>query len=85
MNRAELEALLSQEELGREYIAFTSREGDADQPKARNDDDDKEIVAQMIPLILEAYSREVISRGKLRELARMLKLAEGDVLRFAKQ
>jgi hypothetical protein len=39
----------------------------------------------MIPLILEAYSREVISRGKVRELAGMLKLAEVDVLRFAKE
>jgi len=87
VNKAELDGLLAQEELGREYIAFTSSEGktDADQAKLRRDDDDKELVAQMIPLILEAYSREVISRGKVRELAGMLKLVEGDVLRFAKE
>jgi transcriptional regulator with XRE-family HTH domain len=85
INKAEVDGLLAQETLGRAYIAFTSDEQDEEQPKARKDDDDKELVAQMIPLILEAYSREVISRGKVRELAGMLKLAEVDVLRFAKE
>ena len=85
INKTEVDALLAQEELGRDYIAFTGSDADDGQPKARRDDDDKELVVQMIPLILEAYSREVISRGKVRELAGMLNLAEVDVLRFAKE
>lgn len=87
VNKAESDMLLSQDPLGRAYIAFTSSEelADGDQPQANRDDDDKELVAQMIPLVLEAYSRELISRGKVRELAKLLKLAEADVLRFAKE
>lgn len=88
VNRAELDVLLTQDTLGRAYIAFTGGDDDEKEPHTaskRKDDDEKELVEQMIPLILEAYSREVISRGKLRELAGMLKLAESDVLRFAKE
>jgi Zn-dependent peptidase ImmA (M78 family) len=87
VNKAELEALLVQEDRGRAYIAFTGGddEKEPNQQQAKKDDDDKELVEQMIPLILEAYSREVISRGKVRELAGMLKLAESDVLQFAKE
>ncbi len=84
VNKAEVEGLLTQQELGREYIAFTGNDAEQEQV-VRRDDDEKELVAQLIPLILEAYSREMISRGKVRELAGMLKLAEGDVLRFAKE
>ena len=87
VNKAELEALLAQENRGRAYIAFTGGddEKEPNQQQAKKDDDDKELVEQLIPLILEAYSREVISRGKVRELAGMLKLAESDVLQFAKE
>lgn len=83
VNKAELDALLTQEALGRAYIAFTGGDDEQAVPVAKTDDDEKELVAQMIPLILEAYSREAISRGKVRELAGMLKLEEGDLLRFA--
>lgn len=87
VNKVELEALLAQEDRGRAYIAFTGGddEKEPNQQQAKKDDEDKELVEQMIPLILEAYSREVISRGKVRELAGMLKLAESDVLQFAKE
>lgn len=87
VNKSELEALLAQEDRGRAYIAFTggADEKEPNQQPAKKADDEKELVEQMIPLILEAYSREVISRGKVRELAGMLKLAESDVLQFAKE
>jgi transcriptional regulator with XRE-family HTH domain len=85
VNKVELEALKAHEDLGREYIDFMRGKACGKDKDARStDDDDKELVAQMIPLILEAYSREVISRGKVRELAGMLKLDEDDILRFAK-
>jgi len=48
-----------------------------------SDDDKKELIAQLLPLALEAYSRELISRGKLRELAKKLALTESQVLRYA--
>ena len=87
VNKTGLDVLLTQDTLGRAYIAFTGGDDEKDSsPRpATKDDDEKELVEQMIPLILEAYSREVISRGKVRELAGMLKLAESDVLRFAKE
>jgi Zn-dependent peptidase ImmA (M78 family)/transcriptional regulator with XRE-family HTH domain len=87
VNKAELDVLLTQDALGRAYIAFTGGDDEKEPHRAspQKDDDEKELVAQLIPLILDAYSREVISRGKVRELARMLKLAESDVLRFAQE
>jgi Zn-dependent peptidase ImmA (M78 family) len=87
VNKAELDALLAQDGLAREYITFTGGTSEADASKREPDkeDDEKELVAQLIPLILEAYSREVISRGRVRELAGMLGLSEGDVLKFAKE
>lgn len=86
VNKAELDVLRMQDDLGRAYIAFTGGkdENDASQRPTLGDDE-KELIEQMIPLILDAYSREVISRGKVRELAGMLKLRESDLLRFARE
>jgi Zn-dependent peptidase ImmA (M78 family)/transcriptional regulator with XRE-family HTH domain len=84
VNKAELEAMLQQERLGRAYMVFTNREEDIEKaPGAATDDAEKELIGQMIPLILEAYAREVISRGKVRDLAAMLGLPEDKILRFA--
>ena len=81
VNKAELDALLEQQEVGRDYAEFLGLEKRG--AKKPTDDDEKELVAQLIPLVLEAYEREHISRGKLREVAEMLGLTESDVLRFA--
>jgi len=83
VNKAELDALLEQQEVGREYAEFLGLEKRF--AKKQTDDDEKELVAQLIPLVLEAYTREHISRGKLREVAEMLGLTESDVLRFAER
>lgn len=84
VNKAELDAMLQQEPLGKAYMVFTNPDEDIEKaPGAATDDNEKELIGQMIPLILEAYSRKVISRGKVRELATMLGLPEDQVLQFA--
>ncbi len=85
VNKLELDAVLQQQTLATAYMVFTNLDEDIEKAPepAATDDNEKELIGQMIPLILEAYSREVISRGKVRELARMLGLSENDVLRFA--
>lgn len=76
INKADLEGLLAMEETGREYALLLSPN------REPTDDQDKELIAQLIPLALEAYARECISRGKLRELAGKLELPESRVLKF---
>lgn len=85
VNKVELDAMLQQQALATAYMVFTNLDEDIEKAPepAATDDNEKELIGQMIPLILEAHSREVISRGKVRELARMLGLSENDVLRFA--
>lgn len=86
VNKAELDAMLVQERLGKAYMAFTNIDEDIEKdpdPAAARKGHDRELLAQMIPLVLEAYSREVISRGKVRELAAMLGLQEEQILQFA--
>jgi hypothetical protein len=81
VNKDQLKALLDQETVGFEYVEFLGLQKDE---KKNRDDDTKELVGQLIPLVLEAFSRDCISRGKLRELAGMLNLSESEVLKFAK-
>lgn len=86
VNKEELAAMLEQERLAKAYMVFTNLDEDiekAPEPASATDDNDKELIGQMIPLILEAYSRETISRGKVRELATMLGLPEDKILQFA--
>lgn len=86
VNEKELAALIGQKEVGREFVTLLGgKEEKEGGGKKGSDGDEKEMVAQMIPLVIEAYTREVISRGKVRELAAMLKVAEGDVLKFARE
>lgn len=79
VNERELAELLEQKDVGREYVEFLGG------GKQNSDDKNKELVAQLIPLVLEAYAREVVSRGKVRELAGMMGLTENDVLKFANE
>jgi Zn-dependent peptidase ImmA (M78 family)/DNA-binding XRE family transcriptional regulator len=83
VNKDELKALLDQEKVGFEYVEFLGLE-EGGREKER-DDDKKELVGQLIPLVIEAYSRACISRGKLRELAGLLGRTESEVLKFAKR
>lgn len=80
LNKTQLSTLLSQQELGREYAECLGTR--IETPRAPSDDAERELVAQLIPLALDAYARECISRGKLLELASMLGLPEDKVLRF---
>lgn len=80
LNKTQLGALLLQQDLGREYAEFLGTRIEA--PRTPSDDAEKELVAQLIPLALDAYARECISRGKLLELAGMLGLPEDQVLKF---
>ncbi|HEX5051776.1 MAG TPA: XRE family transcriptional regulator [Planctomycetota bacterium] len=82
VNERELAELLEQQVVGREYVELL---GGGQERDAKTEDRDKELVAQLIPLVLEAYARELVSRGKVRELAGMIGLAESDVLKFANE
>lgn len=80
INKGELRVLLEQSDLGDGYRDLLGDDLiEVEQGENRLDD----LVPQLIPLVLEAFGRGLISRGKLRELAKSLGLRERAVLRFA--
>jgi len=74
--------LLQKEELGREYLdllKFTEDLDGFDRAELR----DRELRFQVSNLALEAYRREVISQGRLREIAKKLDLSGRKLLQLA--
>ncbi len=70
VNESELEELREKEQFGRDYLdllqVLEDLEGHDDHKP------DREIVNQVVHLALEAYRREEISQGKLRDLSKLL-------------
>lgn len=79
VNQAECEALVAQEELGREYLSLLNLT-DYD---TRDPQPDRELRNQITYRAIEAYRREEISRGRLLELSKLLGLAGPKLLRLA--
>ncbi len=79
--------LISQSDQGRRFIALLKFQGvlagGASDSNEYNGEDEQELRNQIIWLALEAFRREEISQGLLRELARKLMIPVEDLLGFA--
>lgn len=86
----ELESLLAQDTVARRYENMLAPSGSADEATRQAADKatgqaavDRALVPEVTHLAIEAYRRELISTGKLRDLGRMLGVSAGDLVAFA--
>lgn len=70
VNEAEFTELRDKEQFGRQYLELLQVLEDLEGHDQRKPD--REIVSQVVHLALEAYRREEISQGKLRDLSKLL-------------
>jgi Zn-dependent peptidase ImmA (M78 family)/transcriptional regulator with XRE-family HTH domain len=70
VNEAEFTELRDKEQFGRQYLELLQVLVDLEGHDLRKPD--REIVSQVVHLALEAYRREEISQGKLRDLSKLL-------------
>lgn len=82
VNQQELDALREKEEVGRSYLKLLRMLDDIE-GKDKDSQPDRELVSQVVHLALEAYRREEISKGKLRDLSSLLDLSAEKLLRLA--
>jgi Zn-dependent peptidase ImmA (M78 family)/transcriptional regulator with XRE-family HTH domain len=80
VNRDELKSLLEYLDSARNYLKIIGKLGDIAGGPGEND---RELVSQIVPLALEAYRREEISKGKLLELSKKLDVKGTDLAALA--
>jgi len=78
---AEFDELREKESFGKSYLELLHSFGNSEQPQQRKPD--REIVSQVLHLALEAYRREGISKGKLRDLSSLLDVPAQTLLELA--
>lgn len=81
VNDAEFSALRDKEPFGKTYLELVQLSRDPDGSQVRKPD--REIVGQVVHLALEAYRREEISKGKLRDLSKLLDVPSQKLLSLA--
>ncbi len=82
LNRQELDKLLAQEEpFGKSLLQLLGQLDESQ--KAERTRPDKELIGQIVPLIVEAYRQEKISRGRVLDLGRELGLPGRKLLELA--
>jgi Zn-dependent peptidase ImmA (M78 family)/transcriptional regulator with XRE-family HTH domain len=80
VNRDELNTLLEKQEAARIYLKIIGRLKEvAGKPSPA----DREITSQLLPLVLEAYRREEISKGKLLDLSKQLGIKGSELATLA--
>ncbi len=82
VNQQELQTLCEKEDVGRSYLKMLQMLEDLE-GRDQNVKPDRELVNQVVHLMLEAYRREEISKGKIRELSSLLNLSAENLLRLA--
>lgn len=81
VNGAEFDDLRTKEHFGKSYLDLLEVSDDLEGLDKRKPD--REIVSQVIHLALEAYRRELISAGKLRDLSSLLEIPAKTLLALA--
>jgi hypothetical protein len=81
VNEAEFNEFREKENFGRQYLELPQVLVDIEGHDERKPD--REIVSQVVHLTLEAYRREEISKGKLRDLSKILNCSAKDLLMLA--
>lgn len=88
VNQGELNGLLDQEHVGRLYMGMLCGAEDAYQAASEasfdRTDADLHIISQLLPLVVEAYQRELVSRGKVLELSKLIGVSGTRVLELAR-
>jgi hypothetical protein len=80
INKQELEELLRKEGIGRSYLELLKM---IDDLEGRDKRPDRKLDAQIVSLAVEAFRRESISKGKLREIAKLLELQAKELVTLA--
>jgi len=81
VNEADFSHLRDKESFGKSYLSILQILNDLDGQDQRTPD--REIVSQVVHLALEAFRREEISKGKLRDLSSLLKIPAQKLLDLA--
>lgn len=81
VNEAEFAELRDKEDFGRRFLELLQVLCDLEGHDSRTPD--REIISQVVHLALEAYRREEISKGKLRDLSTLLGFTAKDLLSLA--
>jgi Zn-dependent peptidase ImmA (M78 family) len=81
VNEAEFTELRDKEQFGRQYLELLQVLEDLEGHDKRKPD--REIVSQVVHLALEAYRREEISQGKLRDLSKLLNFSAKTLVMLA--
>ncbi len=81
VNATEFSELRDKEHFGKSYLDLLETFEDVPGPEQRQPD--REIVSQVLHLALEAYRREEISQGKLRDLSSLLAIPAEALLELA--
>jgi Zn-dependent peptidase ImmA (M78 family) len=81
VNESEFAELRAKENYGKQYLDLLEVLVDLEGHDTRKPD--REIVSQVVYLALEAYRREEISKGKLRDLSTLLNLSAKELLTLA--
>lgn len=82
LDKPATEALLERKDEGRRYLKVV-RLPDLFEPGAASDEPEQELRSQLARLAIEAYRREEISQGRLREIGRKARLKAMDLLELA--
>jgi Zn-dependent peptidase ImmA (M78 family)/DNA-binding XRE family transcriptional regulator len=80
ISRNELQELLDKLDFGREYLKFLPRTDDSGEQGLMPG---RELVGQVVHLAIEAYRRNEISKGKLRDLSSLLGVSAKELVRLA--
>lgn len=75
-------ALLERKDAGRRYLKML-RLPDLFEPKPTSDESEQELRSQLVRLAIEAYRREEISQGRLREIGHKVRLRATDLVELA--
>ena len=83
VNEPEFAELRDKEHFGRSYAHVLEAFDDIEGKNQIDHKPDREIVSQVLHLAIEAYRREEISQGKLRDLSSLVGIAAKDLLELA--
>lgn len=81
INATEFDELRDKEPFGKSYLDLLESFSDGDEQTSKKPD--REIVSQVVHLALEAFRREEISQGKLRDLSSLLGIPAKTLLELA--
>lgn len=80
INKAELESLLTKEEYGQQYLRLLKFLEEEEDEKEKPD---RKLDSQIVALAVEAFRRKEISKGKLRDLAKLLDIDTKSLIALA--